>query len=69
MTHYIDHKLQTEQAIVIAAHTNAIAQLALNKDGSLLATTSAKGTLIRLFNPVTGDKLHELRRGSEEATI
>jgi len=54
---------------VIAAHTNAIAQLALNKDGSLLATTSAKGTLIRLFNPVTGDKLHELRRGSEEATI
>ena len=69
MPNYIDHKLQTEQAIVILAHKNAIEQLALNKDSLLLATTSLKGTLIRLFNPVTGEKLHELRRGSEEDTI
>jgi len=69
ISHYIDYTLQTEHANVIVAHENNIALLALNKDGSMLATASTKGTLIRLFNPETGDKLHELRRGSDEATI
>ena len=41
----------------------------MNRDGSLLATTSITGTLIRLFNPTTGEKLHELRRGSETCVI
>ena len=35
----------------------------------MLASTSIKGTIIRLFNPETGEKLHELRRGSEPASI
>jgi len=69
MSHYVDNKIQSESGIVIAAHTNAIAKLALNRDGSLLATTSIQGTLIRLFNPNTGEKLHELRRGTEQAEI
>jgi len=35
----------------------------------MLATTSDKGTVIRLWNPMTGASLHELRRGSNPATI
>lgn len=35
----------------------------------MLASMSGKGTIIRIFNPLTGDKLHELRRGTEPAKI
>ena len=69
MTHYEDGKIRNEFSIVISAHQNAITNLALNRDGSNLATMSEQGTLIRLFNPKTGDKVHELRRGSEAAAI
>lgn len=58
-----------DRPVVIAAHQGAIACLALTRDGSTLATTSGQGTLIRLFNAVTGEKTQELRRGSEPATI
>ena len=56
-----------ERPLVISAHNGAIACLTLNRDGSILATTSEKGTLIRLFNTRTGEKLTEVRRGSEPA--
>lgn len=61
--------MSSYNSVVISAHKNPISQLTLNKTGSILATTSDKGTLIRLFNTKTGDQLHELRRGSEPATI
>ena len=35
---------------VLVAHKNAITYLALNEDGTILATTSEVGTLIRVFN-------------------
>ena len=58
-----------KKPLVISAHQTAISSLALNRDGSLLASTSEQGTLIRLFNTDTGEKMHELRRGSESAVI
>jgi len=55
--------------IFIDAHNNAISQLVLSPDGTKLATSSTRGTLIRVFDVATKQKLHEFRRGSHVATI
>ena len=54
---------------LIAAHESTISFLALNIEGTLLATASDKGTLIRIYSTETGDFLTELRRGTEKAEI
>ena len=54
---------------IIAAHSGKLSCLSLNQDGSRCATTSDKGTLIRVFNTATGTLLHELRRGMDRAEI
>lgn len=43
--------------------------MALNYQGTLLATASDKGTLIRLFSTEDGTPLQEVRRGSDKAEI
>uniref|UniRef100_A0AAR2LQT9 WD repeat domain phosphoinositide-interacting protein 4 n=1 Tax=Pygocentrus nattereri TaxID=42514 RepID=A0AAR2LQT9_PYGNA len=53
----------------INAHQSEIACLALNQPGSVVASASQKGTLIRLFDTTTRDKLVELRRGTDPATL
>lgn len=58
-----------EKSSLIKAHESTIAALALNNDGTLLATASDKGTLIRIFNVFSGNMLQEVRRGSEKAMI
>ena len=51
----------------IQAHQAALSALCLNYAGTFLATTSEKGTLIRIVSTDTGDILQELRRGRQEA--
>ena len=53
----------------IMAHESSLAVLTLNYDGSRLATASVKGTLIRVFDTQTGNRLFELRRGAEKVDI
>ncbi|KAM9771157.1 WD repeat domain phosphoinositide-interacting protein 4-like [Syngnathus typhle] len=53
----------------INAHQSEIACLALNQPGSVAASASRKGTLIRLFDTSSRDKLVELRRGTDPATL
>ena len=41
----------------------------MNADGTLIATASIKGTIIRIFSAEEGVLLQELRRGSGKAFI
>jgi WD40 repeat protein len=62
-------KYKPDKGKVVQAHNGPIAQIALNKTGTVLATMSDKGTLIRLWDTKSAKKLHELRRGTYQATI
>ena len=53
----------------IKAHDSDLAQFALNVDGSRLATSSDKGTLVRLWDCHSGEQLREFRRGMDRAEI
>lgn len=50
------------------AHITPISRLQFNSSGSLLASASTKGTIIRVFDN-TGNKLFEFRRGIQHACI
>ncbi|MCQ2821272.1 MAG: hypothetical protein MJ252_28770 [archaeon] len=61
--------LDTQKEITVQAHESMIAYMAMNPSGTILATCSEKGTLIRIFSTIDGKLLQELRRGSEKAEI
>jgi len=54
---------------IVQAHKTALACVSLNTAGTLMATASDKGTVIRVFSLPNGDRLHEFRRGSYPARI
>ncbi|OZC06468.1 hypothetical protein X798_06545 [Onchocerca flexuosa] len=47
----------------ISAHTSPLAALRFNYDGKKLATASNRGTVIRVFDTESGDRLYEFTRG------
>lgn len=55
--------------MVIEAHQNAIKCVCMSNDGSMIATASKLGTIIRVFDTLTGKKKYEFRRGTYRATI
>ncbi|CAH1786710.1 unnamed protein product [Owenia fusiformis] len=55
--------------VTINAHQSELACIAINQQGSLVATASKKGTLIRVFDTSTRRQLVELRRGADPATL
>ncbi|CAB4254532.1 similar to Saccharomyces cerevisiae YFR021W ATG18 Phosphoinositide binding protein required for vesicle formation in autophagy and the cytoplasm-to-vacuole targeting (Cvt) pathway [Maudiozyma barnettii] len=55
--------------MVIEAHENGIQCITMNENGSLIATASKLGTIIRIFNTMNGQKIKEFRRGSYRSTI
>jgi len=56
-------------ANVIQAHKSPISLLAINSTGTMLATASDKGTVIRVWSIPGAEKLYQLRRGTREAHI
>lgn len=61
--------IKLEAINVIEAHRSPLACITLNSDGTLLATASDKGTIIRVFSVPDGHKLHQFRRGSMPSRI
>ena len=57
------------KSTIVAAHESDLCRLALNSDGTLVATCSDKGTLVRVFDSHTGAQVRELRRGVDRAVI
>ncbi|TFY82015.1 hypothetical protein EWM64_g1995 [Hericium alpestre] len=54
---------------LIRAHKAPLSALALNSTGTLLATSSEKGTVIRVWSVPGAEKLFQFRRGTREARI
>ena len=54
---------------IILAHTSALSALATTPSGSLIATASEKGTLVRIWDPSSSHLVKELRRGTDSAEI
>ncbi|CAK5275706.1 unnamed protein product [Mycena citricolor] len=54
---------------IIAAHESALTTLSVPPSGRLLATTSSRGTLVRVWDAVTGKPVREFRRGADKADI
>ncbi|OJZ83823.1 autophagy-related protein 18 [Aspergillus piperis CBS 112811] len=61
--------LKLEAINVIEAHRSPLACITLNSDGTLIATASDKGTIIRVFSVPDGRKLYQFRRGSIPSRI
>lgn len=55
--------------VTINAHQGELACLAVSQQGTMIATASTKGTLIRVWDTVKKGLLVELRRGSDPATL
>ncbi|TFK37953.1 WD40 repeat-like protein [Crucibulum laeve] len=56
-------------ANVIQAHKAPLSFLSINSSGTLLATSSEKGTVIRVWSVPGAEKLYQFRRGTREAKI
>jgi autophagy-related protein 18 len=54
---------------VVEAHRAPLSCIALNNDGTVLATASETGTIIRVFSVPRGLKLYQFRRGTYPSTI
>ncbi|KAJ2159466.1 autophagy protein [Coemansia sp. RSA 552] len=58
-----------EAVNIIQAHKSPVSCLAINRDGTLLATASDKGTVIRVFALPGAQKVAQFRRGAYPAKI
>ena len=54
---------------IVTAHESEIGALTVNSEGTLMASASTKGTVIRILSVEGGEQLQELRRGSGKALI
>ncbi|KAL1836880.1 hypothetical protein VTJ49DRAFT_4536 [Mycothermus thermophilus] len=54
---------------IIEAHRSPLSYVALNKDGTMVATASETGTIIRVFSVPGGRKLFQFRRGTIPSSI
>ncbi|XP_003708054.1 WD repeat domain phosphoinositide-interacting protein 4 [Megachile rotundata] len=53
----------------LVAHQGALACLAVNSSGTMIATASTQGTLVRVWDSIRKHLIVELRRGADPATL
>lgn len=63
------NKEKSKNSKIINAHESKLASISINREGTLLATASDKGTLIRLFSIQNGDNITTFRRGSTNVNM
>ncbi|TIA87009.1 hypothetical protein E3P99_03448 [Wallemia hederae] len=63
------HSKTHKSTNLFQAHTSKVSAVAISPNNSSFATTSVKGTIIRIFNSTTLQCTHQLRRGSDLAII
>lgn len=61
--------LKLEAINVVEAHRSPLSCITVNDAGTLLATASDKGTIIRVFSIPSAKKLYQFRRGSMPSRI
>lgn len=60
---------ERERTTIVAAHESSIAAMGIDYNGTLLATASDKGTIVRVYDTSSGSRRQELRRGADRAEI
>ena len=53
----------------VVAHSNSLAALAVNQNGTIAASASESGTVVKLFSAQDGQLLYEFRRGTSSVII
>jgi autophagy-related protein 18 len=61
--------LKGEAVTILEAHKSPLSAVTINNEGTLLATASDKGTIIRVFSIPGAQKLYQFRRGTYPARI
>ncbi|KAI9828145.1 MAG: autophagy protein [Thelocarpon impressellum] len=61
--------MKLEAVNVVEAHRSPLSCIALSSEGTLLATASDKGTIVRVFSIPRAEKLYQFRRGSMPSSI
>ena len=61
--------LKLEAINVVEAHKSPLSCIIFNTEGTIMATASDKGTIIRVFSIPDGNKLYQFRRGSMPSRI
>ncbi|KAI9705502.1 MAG: autophagy protein [Candelina mexicana] len=61
--------VKLEAVNVVEAHRSPLSCISLNNEGTILATASDKGTIIRVFSIPDAQKLFQFRRGSMPSRI
>jgi len=55
--------------LVIPAHDTEVGAIAVNPDGTLIASASERGHIIKIYSTDAGEVVQELKRGNSKAFI
>jgi len=71
LNYLINYRVVVDKSIdlVVPAHDTEIGAMAVNPDGTLIASASARGHIIKIYSTDGGEVVQELKRGNSTAEI